>query len=194
MDDKCDLTDPAVHVFSQTFTKIPNPRVESEPRALLFPDNQLICFWHHFPGLYLALQLNYHVIMELSQQPVIFVVEDNVIYQSLIAKELESLSSNIHFYTTGESCLLELDKHPAVIVLDYNLDGQLNGLDTLERVRDVDPSVYVIMFSSQKGLNTKEMYLRYGSFDFLEKNSLSLRALRHKVDYVTSEGKLPMEN
>ena len=39
--------------------------------------------------------------MQLRQQPVIFVVEDNVIYQSLIAKELESLSSNIHFYTTG---------------------------------------------------------------------------------------------
>ncbi len=27
--------------------------------------------------------------MELSQQPVIFVVEDNIIYQGLIAKELE---------------------------------------------------------------------------------------------------------
>ena len=132
--------------------------------------------------------------MELSQQPVIFVVEDNVIYQSLIAKELESLSSNIYFYTTGESCILELDKHPSVIVLDYNLDGQMNGLDTLQKVRDIDPNVYVIMFSSQKGLNTKEMYLQYGSFDFLEKNSLSLRALRHMVDCVTSAGKQPLEN
>jgi len=132
--------------------------------------------------------------MQLSQQPVIFVVEDNVIYQSLIAKELESLSSNIHFYTTGESCITELDKHPSVIVLDYNLDGPMNGLDTLQKVRDFDPSVYVIMFSSQKGLNTKEVHLQYGSFDFLEKNSLSLRALRHMVDCVTSTGKQPMES
>ena len=129
--------------------------------------------------------------MELSQQPVIFVVEDNVIYQSLIAKELESISSNIHFYTTGESCVSELDKHPAVIVLDYNLDGQMNGLDTLQRVRDFDPSVYVILFSSQKGLNTKEVFLQYGSFDFLEKNSLSLRTLRQMVDCVTSRGEQP---
>ncbi|HXB92729.1 MAG TPA: response regulator [Puia sp.] len=124
--------------------------------------------------------------MEFKQQPVIFVVEDNVLYQNLIAKELESLSTNLHFYTNGESCLSDLDKHPTVIVLDYNLDGEMNGLDTLQRVRDIDPDVYVILFSSQKGLNTKEIFLQYGSFDFLEKNSLSLQTLRQMVDCVTS--------
>lgn len=125
--------------------------------------------------------------MELPQQPVIFVVEDNLIYQNLIAKELESVSRNIHFYTNGESCLDDLSKMPSVIVLDYNLDGEMNGLDTLQRVRDINPDVYVILFSSQKGLNTKEIFLQYGSFDFLEKNSLSLRTLRQMVDCVTSQ-------
>jgi CheY-like chemotaxis protein len=125
--------------------------------------------------------------MELPQQPVIFVVEDNLIYQNLIAKELESVSRNIHFYTNGESCVDDLSKMPTVIVLDYNLDGEMNGLDTLQRVRDINPDVYVILFSSQKGLNTKEVFLQYGSFDFLEKNSLSLRTLRNMVDCVTSQ-------
>lgn len=132
--------------------------------------------------------------MELTNQPVIFVVEDNIIYQGLIAKELESLSSNLHFYTNGESCISNLNKRPSVIVLDYNLDGQLNGLDTLQRVRDFDPNVYVILFSSQKGLNTKEVFLQYGSFDFLEKNSLSLRTLRQMVDCVTSSGSKTVSN
>lgn len=132
--------------------------------------------------------------MELTQQPVIFVVEDNLIYQNLIAKELESVSTNIHFYTNGESCLDELDKKPSVIVLDYNLDGKMNGLDTLQRVRDINPDVYVILFSSQKGLNTKEVFLQYGSFDFLEKNSLSLRTLRQMVDCVTSSSGKTLKN
>ena len=131
--------------------------------------------------------------MEFNQQPVIFVVEDNVLYQNLIAKELETLSTNLHFYTNGESCVSDLDKHPTVIGLDYNLDGVMNGLDTLQRVRDIDPNVYVILFSSQKGLNTKEIFLQYGSFDFLEKNSLSLRTLRQMVDCVTS-GSKPLGN
>jgi DNA-binding NtrC family response regulator len=132
--------------------------------------------------------------MELSNQPVIFVVEDNIIYQGLIAKELETLSSNLHFYTNGESCVSNLNKRPSVIVLDYNLDGQMNGLDTLQRVRDFDPNVYVILFSSQKGLNTKEIFLQYGSFDFLEKNSLSLRTLRQMVGCVTSGNGRTVEN
>lgn len=132
--------------------------------------------------------------MELSEQPVIFVVEDNLMYQGLIAKELESISKNLHFYTTGESCLGDLDLRPSVIVLDYNLEGEMNGLDTLQKVRNINPDVYVILFSSQKGLNTKEIFLQYGSFDFLEKNSLSLRTLRHMVDCVTSPGSKPLEN
>lgn len=124
--------------------------------------------------------------MEFNQEPVIFVVEDNLMYQSLIAKELESVSRNIHFYTNGEACLDELDKAPSVIVMDYNLDGKLNGLDTLSQVRNTHPDVYVILFSSQKGLNTKEVFLRYGSFDFLEKNSSSLHTLHQMVDCVIS--------
>ncbi|HEY4209024.1 MAG TPA: response regulator [Puia sp.] len=132
--------------------------------------------------------------MELREQPVIFVVEDNLMYQGLIAKELESISKNLHFYTTGESCLDNLDKHPVVIVLDYNLDGELNGLDTLQKVRDFDSEVYVILFSSQKGLNTKEVFLQYGSFDFLEKNSLSFRTLHQMVDCATSAGHKSVKN
>ena len=124
--------------------------------------------------------------MEFTQEPVIFVVEDNLMYQNLIAKELESVSRNIYFYTNGEACLDELDKSPSVIVMDYNLDGKLNGLDTLQQVRTTNPDVYVILFSSQKGLNTKEVFLRYGSFDFLEKNSMSLHTLHQMVDGVIS--------
>jgi len=88
--------------------------------------------------------------MELNQEPVIFVVEDNLIYQNLIAKELESVSKNIHFYTNGESCLDELDKGPSVIVMDYNLDGKMNGLDTLQRVRNINPTFMSSFFQARR--------------------------------------------
>jgi two-component system OmpR family response regulator len=155
----------------------------------LIADSQTIksvSFLAPFSGLRVALLAH---TMEFTEQPVIFVVEDNLIYQNLIAKELESISRNIHFYTTGEACVSELDKQPSVIVLDYNLDGQMNGLDTLQQVRDINPQIYVILFSSQKGLNTKEIFLQYGSFDFLEKNSLSLRTLHRMVSCVITSDK-----
>ena len=132
--------------------------------------------------------------MELKNSPIIFVVEDNLFYQHLIAKELESIGGDIFFYTNGESCLMDLHRNPSVIVMDYNLDGEMNGLDTLLQVRLINSEAYVILFSSQKGLNTKEILVKYGSFDFLEKNNLSFRILKQMVICATDESGHPLHN
>ena len=120
--------------------------------------------------------------MNLKSGPTIFVVEDNLIYQQLIAKELESVSTDIHFYTTGETCLHELDKNPSVLVLDYNLDGKINGLDTLKAIRTSKPAIPAILFSNQLDLYSKENLVQYGSFDFLEKHEHSFSQLKQLVN------------
>jgi DNA-binding NtrC family response regulator len=120
--------------------------------------------------------------MELHLQPRIFIVEDNLLYQQLIAKELQSLSGDIHFFTKGEHCLENLDKHPSVIILDYNLEGDMNGLDTLMEIRKFDSSIFVILFSNQKDLNTCENKRHYGSFNFVEKKDHSFRLLKQMID------------
>lgn len=117
-----------------------------------------------------------------NQQPRIFIVEDNLLYQQLIAKELETISDDIHFYTKGENCLENLDKNPSIIILDYNLEGEMNGLDTLQEIRKFDPSIYVILFSNQKDLNTSENKRQYGSFNFVEKKDQSFRLLKQMVN------------
>ena len=119
--------------------------------------------------------------MELTFEPTIFVVEDNLLYQQLIAKELESVSNDIHFYTKGESCLQELYKNPTVVILDYNLDGEINGLDTLKEIRTTKPGIHAILFSNQLGLYSKENLVRYGSFDFLEKCEHSFIQLKQMI-------------
>ena len=119
--------------------------------------------------------------MNPKGQPVIFVVEDNLFYQQLIAKELESLSDTIYFYTNGENCLRELDKGPTIIIMDYNLDGSLNGLETLQQVKRINPSIRVIVFSSDTELHTRENLLKYGRFHFLEKTMQSFRELKQVV-------------
>ncbi len=120
--------------------------------------------------------------MDLYQQPTIFVVEDNLIYQQLIRKELESLSTDIHFFTTGENCLQHLFRNPSIIILDYNLAGEINGLDTLQEIRKYDATIYVILFSNQKDLNSEENFVQYGSFNFLEKREQSFRVLRKMIN------------
>jgi|SRR6516162_6714202 CheY-like chemotaxis protein len=119
--------------------------------------------------------------MQTQPQPRIFVVEDNPLYQQLIGKELESLSNEIYFYTKGETCLKDLARNPSIVILDYNLEGEINGLDTLQEIRKFDSSIYVILFSSQKNLNTRENLDQYGSFKYLEKRGQSFHLLRQMI-------------
>jgi CheY-like chemotaxis protein len=116
--------------------------------------------------------------MQRKENSGIFIVEDNLIYQQLIARELESFGEEIHFFTTGEYCIASLHRRPAIVVLDYNLDGKMNGLDTLEEIRKFDANIFVVLFSSQKEVYSDENQRRYGSFDFLEKKNHSFSLLR----------------
>jgi len=124
--------------------------------------------------------------MKSSPQPKIFIVEDNLLYQQLIAKEMESISGDISFYTRGENCVDNLHKHPSIIILDYNLEGDMNGLDTLHEIRKFDASICVILFSNQKDLNTNENRRQYGSFDFVEKKEQSFCLLKKMVKTTVS--------
>jgi DNA-binding NtrC family response regulator len=108
----------------------------------------------------------------------IFIVEDNIMYQQMIARELESLGGQFFFYTTGEHCIADLSRKPSIVVLDYNLDGEINGLETLEEIRKFDPSIFVVLFSSQKEVYNHENRRRYGSFDFIEKKDKSFSLLK----------------
>jgi two-component system, OmpR family, response regulator len=116
--------------------------------------------------------------MHLQASTGIFIVEDNLLYQQLIARELEDFGGPLYFYTTGEHCIANLCRRPSIVVLDYNLDGEINGLETLEEIRKFDPSIFVVLFSSQKEVYNNENRRRYGSFDFLEKKEQSFSLLR----------------
>ncbi len=116
--------------------------------------------------------------MHLQASSGIFIVEDNLLYQQLIARELESFGGQLFFYTTGEHCVANLCRRPSIVVLDYSLDGEINGLETLEEIRKFDPSIFVLLFSSQKEVYSKKNRRRYGSFDFLEKDEQSFSMLK----------------
>jgi CheY-like chemotaxis protein len=116
-----------------------------------------------------------------TSSPGIFIVEDNPLYQQLIARELEAFGGRLFFYTSGEGCLAGLNHHPSMVVLDYSLDGQINGLETLVEIRKFDPSIFVILFSSQREVQSDENLARYGRFDFIEKRDQSFSLLKQLV-------------
>jgi two-component system nitrogen regulation response regulator NtrX len=68
----------------------------------------------------------------------------------------------------GEGLSLYGDFRPHVVFLDVKMAG-LDGLDTLQRLRSIDPEAIVVMISGHGTVQTAVEATRKGAFDFLEK-------------------------
>ncbi len=90
----------------------------------------------------------------------VFIVEDNNAY----AKTLESFLKlnvpaikEVRIFPVGETCLLELDKNPELIIMDYFLDSKYHdaetGLDTIQAIRERKPDINIIVLSAQQDIN-----------------------------------------
>src|SRR5690349_5549886 len=95
----------------------------------------------------------------------IVIVEDNLLYQQLIARQAATIGNQVYSFTKGETCVEELSNlKPDLLVLDYNLEGEMNGLDILQHVRRSHPDTFAVLYSTEETLNTQENYDRFGHF------------------------------
>ena len=124
--------------------------------------------------------------MNLMQkaQPKIFVVEDNPVYQTLVLKQLENISQDVQVFSSGENFLTQLDRCPDLIILDYNLDGCINGYDILKELKKLAFTPPVIFFSSNLELNVTSSILKLGVVEYIEKTIFTLPRLRNAITRV----------
>ena len=109
----------------------------------------------------------------------IVIVEDNPMYQQMIARQVQSPGDEVHFFTKGETCVEQVNEiNPDLLVLDYNLEGEMNGLDILKHVRSSHPNTFAVVYSTEEGLNTQENFDRFGHFVFVEKKDNSITYLK----------------
>lgn len=85
----------------------------------------------------------------------IFIVDDDEMLSEMLVDHLsKSGSYNIKIFSTGEECLMHLNEHPDIIILDFNLNSihqeAANGLHILQAVKNRDKDILVIMYSSQE--------------------------------------------
>ncbi|HWX94156.1 MAG TPA: sigma-54 dependent transcriptional regulator [Terriglobales bacterium] len=86
---------------------------------------------------------------------------------------------------SGESCLDLLDQRAFdVVLLDVWLPG-MDGLDTLQKIRELDNPPEVIMISGHGTIETAVRATKLGAYDFLEKPlsiDRTLSLIKHAID------------
>lgn len=84
-------------------------------------------------------------------RPTALVVEDDPIQREMIAMLLEETDYDVIQCEDAETAELALkNRHPALLVTDISLVGEMTGLDLVEYARRVNPALRVIVMSGRK--------------------------------------------
>jgi len=123
----------------------------------------------------------------------ILIVDDEAGIRDSLAGILADEGYSAASAGTGDECLALLRKSPFdVVLLDVWLPG-VDGLETLERIRELDNPPEVIMISGHGTIETAVRATKLGAYDFLEK-PLSLEKTLILVKNAIESKKLQREN
>jgi DNA-binding NtrC family response regulator len=132
--------------------------------------------------------------MKNSKYPLIFVVEDNPVYNKLILNHLHTHKfPNVESFLTGEECLKNIHLKPDIIIQDFLLDG-VNGLDVLITTRKRYPSTDFIFLSGQDSIEVAVNCMKHGAYDYIIKDQYALVKLTDKMNKVLAHRELINSN
>ncbi|MEO6884214.1 MAG: response regulator [Bacteroidia bacterium] len=119
----------------------------------------------------------------------LFLVDDDAVFlKSLEIEFLEHADFNIEMFATGELCIENLAHNPDVIILDYHLDGidknAINGIETLDKIKEFNPNIPVIMLSSQDKINVAVNCMHHKATDYVVKSETAFIRLKKIITTV----------
>lgn len=131
----------------------------------------------------------------------ILVVDDEHLIRWSLEQNLKKQGYEVMTASNGEEALkLAQSEQPDLILLDIQMPG-INGLEVLEKVKETDEDIVVIMLTAQGGLETAVNAMRMGAYDYINKpfnldelaivirKALETSSLRREVAGLRSEHK-----
>jgi two-component system OmpR family response regulator len=128
----------------------------------------------------------------------LFLVDDDALFlKSLEIEFLEHADFSIETYATGELCMESLSHNPDVIILDYQLDGieknAMNGMETLDKIKNYNPDIPVVMLSSQDKIDVAINCMHHRAFDYVVKSETAFIRLQKIITTIFQYKKMEKE-
>jgi len=132
--------------------------------------------------------------MQSTKNPLIFVVEDNQMYNRLVVSYLKTNKfTNVVSYLSGEDALKNMNKNPDIVIQDYLLEG-MTGIEVLIKAKKTNPNVEFIFLSGQDSIEIAINSMKYGAYDYIVKDQMALQKLVNKIYKITSVTELVKSN
>lgn len=132
--------------------------------------------------------------MQNVKNPLIFVVEDNQMYNKLVVSYLKTNKlTNVESYLSGEDALQNMHKNPDIVIQDYLLEG-MTGIEVLIKAKKTNPNVEFIFLSGQDSIDIAINSMKYGAYDYIVKDQMALQKLVNKINKIKSINELVKSN
>jgi DNA-binding NtrC family response regulator len=122
----------------------------------------------------------------LNKKIKLFLVDDDALFlKSLEIEFLVRADFEIVTFATGELCLeaIYFGKIPDVIILDYHLNGiskhAINGIETLDKLKEINENIPVIMLSSQDKIEVAIDCMHHKAYDYVVKSETAFFRLQN---------------
>jgi two-component system response regulator AtoC len=99
----------------------------------------------------------------------ILVVDDEHLIRWSLEQNLKKQGYEVVVAASGEDAMrIAREEQPDLVLLDIQLPG-MSGIEVLERLKDYDEELVVIMVTAQSGLETAVTAMRLGAHDYVSK-------------------------
>lgn len=120
----------------------------------------------------------------------IAVVEDNEWYNKLLVHSITlNPDYEIDTYFSGKDLLDNLHKIPDVVTLDFRLPD-MNGRELLQKIKDYNEDIEVIVISEQDNIETAVELLKMGAYDYIVKAKDIRDRLLNTINNIRKNSKL----
>lgn len=124
--------------------------------------------------------------MHKTNNPLIFLIEESLIYKDLIVGYLQSNKyQNIKVFKKGEECMADLHLNPDIIILDYSSEG-MSGLELMKKVKLTHPAIDFIFLSAQNDVEVAISIMKLGASDYVVKNDKAPTRLVKAIEQAIS--------
>lgn len=126
--------------------------------------------------------------MKVVKKYLVFVVENNLIYNRLVSEYLKKQGfSNVKSIISGEECVQIVGEgtHPDIVIQDYSLDG-INGLEVLKQVKNISPHSEFIFLTSNENMEVAVNTIKFGAYDYIVKDKMALEKVVYKMRKIVS--------
>lgn len=126
--------------------------------------------------------------MSAKNSLLIYVVEDNLIYNRLVCENLKKQDfTNIKSFTSGKDCIaaVKAGEKPDIVVQDYGLED-MTGIEVLVKVKKINKKTEFIFLTANENMDIAINTIKYGAYDYIIKdNNVAFSRLADKLNKVT---------